>query len=383
MRMKRILIFVPNYFPGYMSGGIARTILNTTEWLGEEFKFLIVTRDRDLGSDTPYGDVRLGTWNRLGKADVRYLSPSELSLRSLADFINSLDYDVLHLNSFFDSVFTIKLLLLMRLGKIRPRSVLLSPRGEFVAGPLGIKYPKKKLYIESSKFLGFYNAAIWHASSPHEAEGIVEAMKLRPDSIRVAIDLPVKDSDFAQPARPRTDRLRVVFLSRITREKNLDGALRILQNVRSDISFDIVGPQEDEKYWSECAALMQGLPANVQSTYIGAVSPEQVFNTLAGYDVFLFPSLGENYGHVVAESISVGTRVLISQFTPWRNLEHDGVGWDIDLQDTNRFVEVIEALARQSPSDRMAARDRVRKSAMIRLFNPEALQQNRLLYSNI
>lgn len=58
--MKTVLIFVPNYFPGYMSGGIARTVLNTVEWLGDEFTFLIVTRDRDLGSDRPYEGVPRG-----------------------------------------------------------------------------------------------------------------------------------------------------------------------------------------------------------------------------------------------------------------------------------------------------------------------------------
>jgi len=380
--MKTILTFVPNYFPGYMSGGIARTILNTTEWLGSEFRFLIVTRDRDLGSDQAYPDIRLGAWNTLGNAQVRYLAPAELSLRRLADFINATRYDILHLNSFFDSVFTIKLLLLLRLKKIRPPSIVLSPRGEFVAGPLRIKYPKKKLYIELSKLLGFYDLVKWHGSSEHEADGIAVAMKLPMQTVKVAIDLPIREANFGRPADFGSDRLRVVFLSRLTREKNLDGALRILQGVTSDISFDIIGPQEDPKYWNECRALLADLPSNVHADYLGAVSPDRVFDTLGQYDLFLFPSHGENYGHVIAESISVGTRVLVSQSTPWRNLEADGLGWDIDLQDTRRFVEIIEMLARQSPSDRMAARARARTSAVARLFNPDALEQNRLLFTS-
>jgi len=170
--MKRILTFVPNYFPGYMSGGIARTIFNTADWLGTEFKFLIATRDRDLGSDTAYPDIRLGVWNPMGHAEVRYLAPPELSLERLAAFINATEHDILHLNSFFDPVFTIRLLLLLRLKKIAPRTVLLSPRGEFVAGPLALKYAKKKVYIELSRLLGFYRRVTWHASSPQETDGM-------------------------------------------------------------------------------------------------------------------------------------------------------------------------------------------------------------------
>jgi glycosyltransferase involved in cell wall biosynthesis len=152
--------------------------------------------------------------------------------------------------------------------------------------------------------------------------------------------------------------------------------------VRAPVSFDIVGPQEDPAYWRECEALIAAVPPNVAVSYRGAITPEQVFGTLSNYDLFLFPSRGENYAHVIAESISVGTMVLVSQFTPWRNLEEDGVGWDVDLSDTGRFVEVIEHLALQAPSDRMKLRDRARASAIVRLSDPDALEQNRSLFSS-
>ena len=382
--MKRILTFVPNYFPGYMSGGIARTILNTTDWLGTEFKFLIVTRDRDLGSDTPYPDIRPGAWNPLGQSEVRYLPPEELSVVRLAELVNSTDHDILHLNSFFDPVFTIKLLMLVRLKKIAPGPVLLSPRGEFVAGPLALKYAKKKTYIELSKLLGFYRRVTWHASSSHEASGMISAMKLEPESIKVAIDLPVRHVSRVPPPTDDGDgRLRIVFISRMTREKNLDGALRMLRDVKSHVSFDIIGPAEDNRYWAECQALMNTLPPHVKATYLGSIPPDRVFDALSCYDLFLFPSHGENYAHVIAESISVGTRVLVSQFTPWRDLQSDGVGWDLDLACPQQFVEVIERLAADSPAERQAARERAANSALVRLSNPLALEENRSLFASL
>ena len=383
--MKTVLIFVPNYFPGYMSGGIARTVLNTVEWLGDEISFLIVTRDRDLGDKAPYPNIKRGVWVQMNQSKVRYLAPDELSLSNLATLIRDTPHDILHLNSFFDPVFTIKLLLLTRLKRIHPRPVILSPRGEFVEGPLKhakLKYPKKRLYIELSKLAGFYRDLRWHASSPHEAEGIAKAMRMSSDRVRSAIDLPIKGGAVVLDHQPSRDRLSVVFLSRLTREKNLDGALRILQSVRQPMDFDIIGPEEDPVYWQECTALIKKLPPHVCARYLGPVSPEQVFHHLSQYDVFLFPTHGENYGHVIAEAISVGTRVLISRATPWRNLEQDGVGWDIDLTQVDKFAAVLDQLANQTPSERGAARPRVRAAAAVRLFDPVALENNRLLYSN-
>jgi hypothetical protein len=46
---------------------------------------------------------------------------------------------------------------------------------------------------------------------------------------------------------------------------------------------------------------------------------------LAEYDLFLFPTLGENYGHVISEALASGCPVVISDQTPWRNLEAEGI----------------------------------------------------------
>ena len=379
--MSKILIFAPNYFPGYMSGGIARTILNTVEWIGDEFDFLIVTRDRDLGSVSPYTKIHRGQWELVGKSKVRYLAPDELTLTALAQLVNETDHDVLHLNSFFDSVFSIKLLLLLRLKKINSRRVVMSPRGEFVEGPLRIKYWKKWLYIKISLMIGFYRDVYWHASSPHEAMGIAKAMQISPSSVYSAIDLPIRCSEEFDAGFPQGAELKVVFLSRLTREKNLDGALRILQHVLKPMQLDIIGPKEDLQYWRECESLLAKLPPHVKARYLGPISPEKVFESFAQYDLFFFPTHGENYGHVIAESISVGTRVLVSQATPWRNLSDDGVGWDIDLSNYSLFARVLDEVASQSAEERIALRENVRRAALIRLLNPEALEHNRLLYS--
>lgn len=43
------------------------------------------------------------------------------------------------------------------------------------------------------------------------------------------------------------------------------------------------------------------------------------------------PTFNENYGHAIVESFVAGLPVVISDRTPWRNLEKINAGWDIPL----------------------------------------------------
>ena len=61
--------------------------------------------------------------------------------------------------------------------------------------------------------------------------------------------------------------------------------------------------------------------------------------------MFFLPSFSENFGHAINEALSVGVPVLISDKTPWRNLQEKGMGWDLSLDNRRAFIEVIEAMA--------------------------------------
>src|SRR5581483_8212658 len=56
----------------------------------------------------------------------------------------------------------------------------------------------------------------------------------------------------------------------------------------------------------------------------------------------LFPTHGENYGHVIREALAAGCPVIISDQTPWRGLEALGVGWDLALSDPQAFTGVLQ-----------------------------------------
>lgn len=98
--------------------------------------------------------------------------------------------------------------------------------------------------------------------------------------------------------------------------KNLLYALELLSMVSKRVSFDIYGPIEDENYWHKCQRKIKQMPDNMNVSYKGVLVPYDVQKVFGKYDFFLFPAFGENYGHVIAESLLAGTFVITSDQTP-------------------------------------------------------------------
>jgi glycosyltransferase involved in cell wall biosynthesis len=382
-----ILSFVGNYLPGYKAGGILRITINTVDHLCDVFDFKIVTRDRDLGDDVPYPDIQTNEWQQVGNAMVFYLPPQSNTIKNIVNLIASTPHDVLYLNSFFDPL-TIKVLWNRMFHPSNYKPVIVAPWGEFGWASLKQKYIKKILFIQLSKLLGLYKNITWRASSDFEAKEISKVMKIKSDSIQIIGDLPIKNipeifsNTTIKPSIGSED-LRIVFLSRISREKNLDYAIQVISRVKASVIFDIYGPAENVAYWKECQKLIEQLPANVKVNYRGNANQNQVLQLFSQYDLFLFPTGGEAYGHVIAESLIAGTPVLISDKTPWRNLQSDGLGWDLSLEELDKFVEVIENYSSINQEQRAEKRNLIKLKIIERLLDPRVFDSNIQLFKRL
>ncbi len=379
-----ILTFIGYYLPGNKAGGILRITINTIDHLCDEFDFRIVTRDRDLGEGKAYTDIKADQWQKVGNATVYYLSPRSTTLKAISSVIMRTPHHALYLNSFFDPL-TVMVLLSRRFRGTVFRPVIVVPWGEFGWASLKQKYFKKFVFIQIARLVGLYKNVTWRASSELEKSEIIKIMHVRSDAIEVIGDLPIKNmpqNSSAQVFTPPTERkgLRIVFLSRISREKNLDYALRVLRKVKASVLFDIYGPAENESYWKECQKLIAQLPSNVVVNYHGSVKSDHVLSVFSRYDLFLFPTGGEAYGHVIAECLTAGTPVLISTETPWRDLQEDQLGWDIDLKHMDSFVEIIEKLALSSDNERLKNRLIIKNRIGQRLLDPVVMETNRRLF---
>lgn len=377
-----ILTFVGCYLPGYKSGGPVRSIANMVEHLGDEFDFRIVTSDRDVADAEPYPNVGVDAWNRVGKAEVFYASPERRSLSSLARLMRETQHDVVYVNSFFSPVFTLRPLLARVLGLAPKKPMVIAPRGEFSRGAVTLKSWKKRPYVRLTGAFGLYRDLTWQASSEYEAEDIRREMGRTAKRIVTAVDLPTSvDSDELPKGRPAADGpLRVVFLSRIARKKNLDFALRALAGVTAPVEMSVYGVVEDEAYWNQCKSIIDTLTPHLAVRYGGSIPHDSVVKTLSEHDLFFFPTRGENYGHVIHEALLAGLPVLLSDQTPWRCLLESGVGWDLPLGAPEEFAAVIDAYACLSAEERAAQRARARAFAVRVATDSEAVARNVALF---
>ncbi|HEX7118536.1 MAG TPA: glycosyltransferase family 4 protein [Longimicrobiales bacterium] len=358
----RILALIEHYLPGFKAGGPIRSLSNMVDRLSAEFEFLIVAQDRDFGDRKPYSSVDpRGRWQNVGKAQVRYLPPGGAGVMMLRRILQETKYDVLYLNSFFSFRYSILPMLMRSLRLIPRRPVILAPRGEFSSGALSQKRCKKQTYLRVAQLLGLYRKIVWQASSRYEAEDIRRRFGAR-SRIHIAPAVPervdVRNLQRTVPKRPSS--LRAVFLSRVAKMKNLLGALDLLSSLRGNVIFDIYGTITESAYWDSCQRAIAKMPDNICVRYMGSVPNTEVRSVFASYDVFLLPTFGENYGHVIPEALSVGCPVLISDRTPWRGLERRGVGWDLPLSDREGFVTVLQQLVDMDEAEHATLRSNAR-----------------------
>jgi len=158
--------------------------------------------------------------------------------------------------------------------------------------------------------------------------------------------------------------------------KNLLEALRIVALVRVPVQFDIFGPREDRAYWQTCERAMANLPPHVQARWMGRVAHEDVPAILSRYDLFLLPTLGENFGHAIVEALAAGCPVMISDRTPWRELSEHDAGWDLPLGDPEPWAAAIDGLAVEGDALRLARRESAQRFAAIIGRSPDAIAAN-------
>lgn len=331
--MKKILILTGRYLPGYKDGGPVRTIKNLTDSLGDEYQFYILTNDRDRGDDLPYLDIQYGVWNDVGKAKVWYVKPNGFDLSLIK--ILSKNVDIVYCCGPYDN-YAVKSMLLKRLNMTK-KPLVIASMGSFSKGALGIHSAKKKIYIKIMKFLGLFKNIIWSVTSLVEENELKMVIGKKAKCI-IAEDLP-RNISVKHTHQKKKDELKIIFLSRICEIKNLLFAIQILKKVNRKVIFDIYGNIEDPIYWKKCEDELKD--SFIEWHYKGECDSEKVPETFAKYDVFLFPTLGENFGHVIGEALLAGCIPIISDRTPWKDFNKQKCGNIIDVCDIENFVNTL------------------------------------------
>ena len=180
-------------------------------------------------------------------------------------------------------------------------------------------------------FCGQYNALcetdMFHAASMKELEeiralGYKQPIALVPNGI----DVPnVEHKPFEEATR------KIAFFGRIHTTKAVDHLVEAWGNICtkfSNWSLEIAGPDCGAVPLLKKIIQERNIP---RVSFVGELHGIDKYMFLASADLYVLPSLTENFGITIAEALACGTPVIASRGCPWDRLEAKGCGWWIDI----------------------------------------------------
>ncbi len=329
------------YLPAKNFGGPVVSLRNIIESCGDEIDFYVITLDHDKGTKERYTHIVPGP-NRVGKAIVYYLKDDQARYNGFKEIFESIRPDVIYQNSFFSHSFSSSAL---RLSKKLSIPLILAPRGELCDAAYRLKHFKKWLYKNYISVRYNLRRVTFHVTSEKEYHQTMKNLRLPSENLRYIPAIPTLPETEHEKPEKLPGEIKLVFLSRIVKNKNLDFALRLIGRMTAKVEFSIYGQIEDLAYWEHCRTLINSLPDHIKAAHCGVAQPDQVHRIFAAHHLLLFPTQTENYGHVIAESMLSGCPVIISENTPWTDVRDTRAGWAIPLTREDLYLAALEEAA--------------------------------------
>ncbi len=343
---KRILLFTDWYSPGYKAGGPIQACRNLVDLLKDQYVFYVFCSDRDLGDTGPYRNIKTNQWLEVEPhVKIWYARPKSNWQADIRRLFAEVKPTHVYFNSMYSVSFTLLPLRLLLRQKYSGK-IILAPRGMLHPGAMRRKTLKKNIFIVLFKLIGWHTKIVFHATDDQEKLDIRYHFNTGA-KVFVVRDIPGILPITRQHCEKTPGELKLVFISRIHPKKNLLFCMDRLRELGGEfrIDFDIYGNLESKSYYVKCERAVRGMDSRVKIRFMGPLRREKLFETIDGYHLFVLPTLGENYGYAIFEALSAGRPVLISDQTPWRNLQVTKAGWDIALSDPARFREAIRTAA--------------------------------------
>ena len=179
-------------------------------------------------------------------------------------------------------------------------------------------------------------------------------LKILPRGLDTELFHPARhDSVFFEKFGARNGEVRLIYVGRISREKDLDvlaAAYRRLRKEGLPVQLFVVGhgPYSD--------ALAKSLP---EAFFTGYLRGTELATAYASAHIFVFPSTTDTFGNVILEAQASGLPVVVSDSGgPKELVEHKANGLITKSHDIEDFARAIRALVTD-----VALRERMAKSA--------------------
>jgi glycosyltransferase involved in cell wall biosynthesis len=223
----------------------------------------------------------------------------------------------------------------LNIQKFKKINHILSPRGTMSKDALDTNKNKKSIFnLISNQNNMLSSCDAFHATSIKEKDEIRELGFKQPIAI---IPNGIKIPSFTKKIYSNN---KFLYLGRIHPIKGLELLINTWKKIDDNKTIlDICGYYEDKKYYNSLKNLVKKLGIS-NIIFSDTVIGESKKNKFLENDIFILPSKTENFGLVVAEALSYGLPVIVSENTPWKAVKDRKCGWTINLNERN-IISII------------------------------------------
>lgn len=338
---KTILIFTDWYIPGSKAGGPIQSVYNLATMLSKHFIVKVVCRDRDLHSTEPYTSIKQNEWNDISNQHhVLYLSPENTNLKIIKSLIKENRHNILYINGLYSLYFSFLPVFFATIFNLK--TVFISVRGMLHKSALSVKKSKKMIFLSFAKGFGLYKNFVLLSSNNLET---IEIQRILGDQkVIEAPNIPINPNAIVRSKKVfkgENHILRILFLGRVAPEKNPIVLLKSLQSVTFKIEVTFCGSNNEGDYSMQFENELKKLPSCVSTNIIGDIPHNELGSLFQKNDILALPSLGENFGHAIFESMAFGLPVIIGNNTPWKDLEARQAGFEIEPANETELLKGI------------------------------------------
>lgn len=227
---------------------------------------------------------------------------------------------------------------------------VINPRGDTETTRINynrLKKWKKMLvwYLWSKRVVN--NAACIIATSEQERESIRHlGSKVPVAIIPNGIEL---DAFPKEVVHNHGEKKVVLFLSRVNPIKGIEFLLnawaQLDSSLRVDWELHIAGNSDPKDYIHALDQKVADLNLTDSVRFVGTINGEAKMRKYQDSNLFILPTLNENFGNVVAEAMMCECPVITTKNAPWSCLTEDRCGWWIDLSVENIIISLTEAMS--------------------------------------
>lgn len=371
----KIMVFTDWFYPGSQAGGPIQSLISFMK--NSSDTFYVITRNTDLNSTNPYANIQSDSWQGSFQENIQvyYLNENSLNKEFIIKIHSEINPNRVYLNSMWSPKFTLLPLKVFRKLNLSPK-VVLAPRGMLKPAAFNQKGFKKKLFLFLAQFSQLYSNITWHATSEVEKNEILQ--RFPKAVIRIAPN--ISNAKISERKKELTSTFRILTVGRISPEKGYYEAIETFSNwkPKTSVHWEIVGLEENSEL-TDSIRLIANENYKIQITLHGHKNQEELNEFYENAHLFFLPTRGENYGHAIAEALCNGIPVVISDQTPWNNLEAANAGKASSLNPAN-LAESLDFFLNLSNDDYLLWSQGALNYAKAHVNSPEILALNKNLF---